>query len=53
MTRTFKHGPGPHSFPNHIQYAIQAHDMSHSECLLMRSKRFKTWEDNGSKQRSP
>lgn len=34
--RTFKHGPGPHSFPNHIQYAIQAHDMSYGECQLMR-----------------
>ncbi len=37
MTRTFKHGPGPHSLPNYIQYAIQAHDMSYGECLLMRS----------------
>ncbi len=37
MTRTFKHGPGPHSLPNYIQYAIQAHDMSYGEYLLMRS----------------
>lgn len=36
MTRTFKHGPGPHSLPNHIQYAIQARDLSYGECLLMR-----------------
>jgi hypothetical protein len=36
MPRTFKHGPGPHSFPNHIQYAIQARDMSYGECRLMK-----------------
>ena len=36
MPRAFKYGPGPHSLPGHIQYAIQAHDMSYGECLLMR-----------------
>lgn len=32
----FKVAPGPHSRPEHVQLAIQAHDLSRAECQFVR-----------------
>jgi hypothetical protein len=37
MARIFEVKPGPHSYPGHIQWAIQAHDLTGRECVILRA----------------
>jgi hypothetical protein len=35
--RVFSYGPGPHSIRDHVQLAIQAHDLTRAECRLLKA----------------
>lgn len=48
--RVFTYGPGPHSIGNHVQLAIQAHDLTLAECRLLKAIVMNNWMDSRSYQ---